>query len=101
MIPLLPVSDTIRLSIQTGLMIYEAQVVIALRMMGMTGLLRGRPGENRRMVAEKSAAAAKSASAATRAAMGGAGPVAVAMAAVKPVRARTRSNARRLTRPAK
>lgn len=80
-------------------MMAEAQTVIALRVMGMCGVLPASPGEHRTMMAEKGPAFARAAVAATRAAAMGQGPLAVAEAAIKPIGRRTRSNLRRLTRP--
>ena len=54
--------------------------------------------EMTRMVVEKRSAAIASARAAGRAAAQGKPPADVALAAIKPVRARTKSNAARLTR---
>ena len=76
----------------------EAQAVIAMRTAGMMGLWATRPQELSRMVREKPEAAAAAWIAATRAAMGGAGPEAVFRAALAPVKRRTGSNARRLAR---
>lgn len=90
--------DLMRLSIQTGMMLAEAQMVIALRLWGMAGLWNTAPGETRRMVTEKRSAALASARAAGRAAAKGQSAGEVALAAIKPVRSRTRSNAARLAR---
>lgn len=90
--------DAMRLSIQTGMMLMEAQMVIAMRLWGMAGLWNTAPGEMSRMVVEKQRAAVSSAMAAGRAVASGQGAGGVALAALKPVRRRTRSNAARLTR---
>ncbi|WP_246032843.1 antifreeze protein [Falsirhodobacter xinxiangensis] len=82
---------------QTAMMMVEAQQVIALRMMGMAGICRPAPTENTRMVTEKFAAAMAAQQAAWLAMMTGRSPYA---AALKPVRAKTRANAARLTKAA-
>ena len=85
-----------RLGLQTATMAAEAQMVIAMRLIGMAGGWKVSPGENRRMVSEKSAAMLASSVAAGRAMMAGAGPGGVTLAALKPIRAGTRANAKRL-----
>jgi hypothetical protein len=87
-----------RLSAQMGLMMAEANMVVFMRLWGMAGLWNVTPHENRRMVHEKTAAVRDAAFAAARAASLGRSPAAVAHAALKPVRSRTNSNVRRLTR---
>lgn len=96
-----PFSSTIQLahlSVQSAMMLAEANMVIVMRLWGMAGFWNVTPFENRRMVHEKAAAAQASALAAGRAIAAGKGPAAVAHAALKPVRHRTKSNVRRLTR---
>ncbi len=83
---------------QTGMMLFEAQAVIALRLWGMAGGWPMGWQEHVRMVTEKAAAAGESGAAMMRAA--GNGPGAVALAGVKPVRRRTRANVKRLSRAA-
>jgi hypothetical protein len=87
-----------RLSMQMGLMTLEAQRVVAMRVWGMGGLWNVTPGENDRMVEEKSDAAVASAVAAGRAVMQGKSPAGVALAAMKPLRTKTRANATRLAK---
>jgi len=84
------------LSVQTGIMMAEAQMVIAMRLWGMAGFWNTKPEENLRMVQEKAEAVMQSATRAGAAMMAGQGTAAVAMAALKPVRSRTRANLRRL-----
>jgi hypothetical protein len=86
------------LSIQTSMMMAEAQMVIAMRLWGMAGLWNTAPGEVSRMVREKQSAGIASAMAAGRAVSAGKNAGDIAMAAMKPVRARTRSNVSRLAR---
>lgn len=86
------------LGLQTGVMMAEAQTVIALRLCGMAGLWPTRPIETTRMVAEKWPAFVQSAGAAGAAAMQGHGPHRIAEAALRPIRLKTRSNSRRLRR---
>ena len=74
----------------------EAQTVIALRTLGMLGLWNTSPGEYSRMGFEKAEAFSQAAMAATTAAMNGARPDQVAMAAIKPLQRKTKSNVARL-----
>lgn len=101
MSPFLFPAEMMRLSIQMGFMAVEAQQVIALRLLGMAGVLHAHPAENGRMVAEKGVALMQSMQAATLATMQGKPPGAVALAALRPVRRKTRSNAARLARAAR
>jgi len=87
-----------RLSAQMGLMMAEANMVVLMRLWGIAGFWNVAPYENRRMVREKATAARDSAFAAARAASLGHSPAGIAHAALKPVRHRTQSNVRRLTR---
>ncbi|NUB43609.1 antifreeze protein [Fertoebacter nigrum] len=89
-------ADALRLSAQMGLMTLEAQTVITLRLWGMMGLWNTAPGENRRMIAEKGVAALASGRAAGRSLAAGDEAGHVALAAIAPLRAKTRANARRL-----
>jgi hypothetical protein len=91
--------DLMRLSVDTTRMLAEAQVVIALRLMGMAGVIPTSPGENARMVSEKVAAVQAAGVAMARAAMGGASATDVAAAGLKHVGRRTRANVRRLSKP--
>jgi hypothetical protein len=61
--------EAMRLSMRTGMMLAEANMVIGMRMLGMAGMWRVQPSENRRMVAEKQAAGAEAALAMGRAVM--------------------------------
>lgn len=81
-----------------GLMLWQAQAVIAMRMLGAAGLWSLSPGESNRMVTEKVVAAAESGRAAARAMARCASPALVAGAALKPVGQRTNANMRRLLR---
>ncbi|MEM8753061.1 MAG: hypothetical protein AAGF90_08800 [Pseudomonadota bacterium] len=77
---------------------FEANMVIAMRMMGFAGWWATSPSEAERMVAEKRRAFTEAAFAAGRAAAKGAGPAAVTKAAMKPIRRKTKANAKRLAR---
>ncbi len=90
--------DYWRTALSAGQMMAEAQSVIAMRMMGMAGLWNVTKAENARMVAEKSDAIREAGMAAAGAMMRGQSPLAVAVAAMKPVKRRTGANARRLAR---
>ena len=91
-------TEAMRLAMQSSMMLAEANMVIAMRMMGMGGLWRVTPDENDRMVKEKADAAIASGAAMTRALLAGHSPAKVALAGMKPVRAKTRANAARLTK---
>ena len=76
----------------------ESQMVIGMRLAGMAGLWPMAPSETNRMMSEKLSAGLDSAHAALRSGMAGGSISDVAMAAMKPVRAKTRANAKRLQR---
>jgi hypothetical protein len=80
------------------MLVLETQAVMTMRLLGMAGAWSVLPSENNRMVSEKAPAFASAAQAATRAAMAGAPPLAVADAWARPLRRRTGANARRLGR---
>ncbi len=82
-------------SLSYGRMMISASEVIQKRTLQMALGQLG-PGEAARMVMEKPAAFAKSFEMATRAAAGSKGTAAAALAAIRPIEARTRSNSRRL-----
>lgn len=88
----------LRLMTQTSQMLAEAQTVFTLRLMGMAGLWPVSAQENSRMVSEKALAVMAASRAAGRAIAAGKMPAEVALAALKPVRARTRRNATRLAK---
>lgn len=89
--------DMFRPSLEAGMMLAEAQLVIGMRMAGMAGLWPMPPEENFRMVAEKIAASQASVQAALLAGMRGATAGQVATAAIAPYRKQTKANARRLS----
>jgi uncharacterized membrane protein len=91
-------SEAMRLAMQSGMMLAEANMVIAMRLMGMGGMWRVTPAETARMVKEKTDAAVASGQAMGRAMAAGHGPAKVALAGLKPVRAKTRANASRLAK---
>jgi hypothetical protein len=86
------------LSIRTSIMLTEAQMIIAMRMMGMMGLWRVLPSENARMSSEKVAVMGQVAMASSQALMSGKSPAVVAAVALKPIRRKTASNVKRLAR---
>jgi hypothetical protein len=98
MSPIPTPAQLMQLSIQTGLMLAEAQMVIGMRMMGMMGMWRVLPSENARMSSEKLTAMGQSAMASSLAAMAGKPPVQIAEAALKPIRRHTSANVKRLGR---
>ncbi len=77
-------------------MLAEAQSVIAMRVMGWSGLWSVTSTENDRMLSEKTEAMTRSIQNATLAAMTGKRPDEIVNAAVKPLRQKTRANAKRL-----
>ena len=85
-------------SLELTALLVETQIVMVYRTMGLVGLWTASPGESRRMVAEKAPAFAEAAIAASRAAMSGLRPDEVMGAWIRPLRRKTRSNARRLGR---
>ena len=76
----------------------ESQMVIGMRLAGMAGLWPMAKSETDRMLAEKLSAGMDSAHAALRSGMAGGNISEMAMAAMQPVRAKTRANAKRLRR---
>ncbi|MFN4204292.1 MAG: antifreeze protein [Tabrizicola sp.] len=98
MYPMMTPAQMIALSLKTGIMLVEAQMVIGMRMMGMAGLWRVTPSETARMSSEKVAAATQSAIATGKAIMTGKPPAVIADLALKPIARRTRSNVKRLAR---
>ena len=84
------------LNLQTLTLATEMQTVIALRLMGMSGLIPARVGENSRMVQEKPTAFARSWFAATAAMMQGKSADQVMGAAMRPLSTRVSANRKRL-----
>jgi hypothetical protein len=80
-------------------MMTEAQTVVALRTLGMIGVLPASPRENHTMFIEKGPAFVEAALAAGVAAMSGKTPDQIAHAAIKPIARRTGANVKRLTKP--
>jgi hypothetical protein len=81
-----------------GRMVWETQVVIAMRTAGLFGLVRQDRGEPVRMVVEKADAASEAMFAALNAAGRGERADKVMVAAMRPYRRRVKANARRLSR---
>ncbi len=98
MYPMMTPAQMISLSLKTGMMLAEAQMVIGMRMLGMIGVWRVTPSENARMSSEKVSALGQSAVAASQAALAGKPPALIAEAALKPIRRRTAANVKRLAR---
>lgn len=96
MTPMMTPAQMINLSMKTGMMLMEAQMVIGMRMMGMAGLWRVHPSENTMMSSEKVSALGQSAIATSQAIMTGKSPALIAEAALKPISRRTKSNVKRL-----
>ena len=79
-----------------AMLTWEAQAVMTMRLLGMAGAWSVLPSENARMVSEKAPAFVDAAQAATRTAMTGGRPEAVAAAWAGPLRRCTSANVRRL-----
>ena len=90
--------DLFKLQMNMATLMMDTQTVMALRVMGMSGLIPAHRGENDRMVKEKGPAMAKAFSAATKAMMAGASPDKVLSAAMVPVSKRVSANRKRLSK---
>ncbi|WP_299560741.1 antifreeze protein [uncultured Sulfitobacter sp.] len=77
-------------------MMSEAQAVISMRLMGMAGIWSVTPAEDSRMVSEKTQAMNRAGAEAARVMIAGGTPDRVMAAAIKPIRQKTRANAKRL-----
>lgn len=96
--PMTGQAETLALGLEMMHLAGETQSIMAMRLLGMSGLWNVTDTESTRMVAEKPAAFARSAEAAIKAAMGGQRPDQVMAAAVEPLRSKTRANVARLSR---
>lgn len=92
--------DFWRASLEATRIMAESQVVIGLRLAGMAGFWPMGQAETGLMVQEKLRAGLQSGEAAMRAGFAGGSLPEIALAAMKPVGKRTRSNVRRLVRKA-
>lgn len=90
--------NMMRPALEAATILAESNVVIGLRVTGMMGLWPMAPAETSRMMTEKLQAGVDSGHAALWAGMAGGSLSHVAMAAMAPVRHKTRSNAKRLQR---
>jgi hypothetical protein len=79
-----------------GMLAFEAQAVVGMRLLGMGGVWPVGKGENRKMLSEKPPAFSKAATAAARKAASGGRPDQVLLAAVKPLTRTARANRKRL-----
>ena len=91
-------SDLFGLTHELWHLAVETQLVIAMRMMGMAGIWSVTPQENKRMVNEKVQAFTESGVAMGMAAMRFSRPEQIMAAGLRPLRVKTRSNSRRLSR---
>lgn len=89
--------DMIALGFEMSRLMFEAQTVITLRMLGMGGFWGRAKDEDTRMVAEKQAAFAKAGIAIWGSAMRGGAPDKIASAGIRPLRRTTKSNVKRLS----
>lgn len=83
-------------AMQFGYLMVEAQAVITMRLMGMAGAWSVTPAEDGRMISEKVYAMTKATTDSAKVAMGGGTVDEIAAAAIKPIRRKTRANAKRL-----
>ncbi len=90
--------DLVRPAFEAIDILVESQIVIGLRLTGMAGFWPMAKGETARMVNEKLQAGMDMGHAMLNAGMAGATPSQMAMAAMAPVRRKTKSNAKRLQR---
>ncbi|GAA6189269.1 antifreeze protein [Litorivita sp. NS0012-18] len=93
-----PMMDVLRLSMQATALAAEAQSVIAMRMMGMAGFWSVTPHEKTRMMNEKTDAFTEAGFAVAHAAMRGARADQIVDAGIQPLRRKTKSNVKRLTK---
>lgn len=83
-----------------GMLAFEANAVVGMRVMGMNGLWPVGKGEDKKMLSEKPPAFAKASLAAAKKAASGGRPDQVVAAAVKPLATVARANRKRLARNA-
>jgi len=79
-----------------GMLALEAQAVVGMRLLGMSGAWPVGKNENRKMLAEKPPAFARAATAAAKKAVSGGSPEQILTAAVKPLTRTARANRKRL-----
>ena len=85
-------------TLQMTYLALETQSVMTMRILGMAGLWNVTKSENARMMDEKSPALMESAMNAVTATMNGARPDQILNTAIRPLRAKTRSNSNRLSK---
>lgn len=91
-------AEATRLWVQVAKISMESQMVIALRIAGMMGIIPQQKNESHRMVQEKLDAANESGAAVFKAVTRGASADQVMAAALRPYGRRTSANARRLSK---
>lgn len=89
-------SDLFSLQLKLTTLMAEAQTVMALRLLGMSGIIPARHDENERMLGEKGPAMAKAFAAGSKVMMAGGRPDQIMLAAMTPVSSRVTSNRKRL-----
>lgn len=87
-----------RTQTQLTLLAVETQAVMTMRLIGMAGIWNTTPAETTRMITEKPEAIGRAVMAAWLAAASGQPASRILHAAARPLRKRTRANARRLAR---
>ena len=83
---------------KTSQMMFEAQAVVTMRLMGMAGFWNVSPNEYSGMVLEKGDAIASSASAMQRETLAGGSPEDIFNAGAKPMQRKTSANYKRLSK---
>lgn len=84
------------LNMQMTSLMCEAQTVVALRVMGMSGAIPARKDENSRMINEKPTAMIDAYAAGTKAALAGKSPDQIMSAAMAPLSRKVKANRKRL-----
>ena len=93
----MPNNEIFSLHMRMTTLMLEAQSVMALRLLGMSGVISTPEGENARMLEEKGPTMALAFGAATQAMMAGQNPNQIISAAITPVSDRVTSNRKRLS----
>lgn len=90
--------DILALQMRTAQMMFEAQGVVNMRVLGMAGLVDSKPDETLRMVTEKQTVFVQSALAGAGAILAGKTPAQAYGLALTPIGKATRANSKRLTK---
>jgi hypothetical protein len=88
----------LNLQAQMTTLMMDTQTVMALRLMGMSGAIPAKKGENDRMISEKGPAIVDAYAAGAKAMMAGSTPDQVMSAAMAPLSKKVSANRKRLTK---